>query len=105
VRIPKMKITFKKEPKCTGLARIGEPYPNTNIKVNKDAVGVIAAPRWNTPDNKWEVRFTVKGSNGNPNCHWHWIRVKKRFDTESEAREWVKNNLEGLNLALYCFEQ
>jgi hypothetical protein len=34
----------------------------------------------------------VEGSVGNPNCDWRWIRIKKRFDTEADARTWINDN-------------
>lgn len=99
-----MKITFKKEPKETGLRSVGHVDPNTNIKVGGKIIGIIEAPYWATKDHKWEVRLAVEGSPvDNPNCSWHWVQVKERFDTEPLARKWVKENLELLKLDLHCW--
>ena len=87
------KFTFRKDPRETGLAGVGNPYPNTNIKWEKKVVGCISAPSWNTTDNKWGIRLMVK-KDERPG--WAWVRLKARFDTEPEAREFLNENVEKL---------
>ena len=91
----KQKFTFKKQPRETGLASVGNPHPDTDIKHNKKLVGYISSPNWSSPDNKWRIRLTVKKSepDDNPNCDWKWIVLKKTFDTEPEAREFLNANV------------
>ena len=86
------RLSFRKEPRTTGLAGIGEPYPDTKIKMDGMIVGTIGAPNWNTKDNCWSLWFMIYGDTGNPNCNWSNRRMKPRFATEPEARQWVKDN-------------
>ena len=51
-----MKFTFRKDARPTGLASVGSPYPNTDIKMNKQKIGYISGPNWRT-QNKWTVRY------------------------------------------------
>lgn len=85
-------FTFRKEPRETGLAGVGNPYQNTAIKHAKKECGVISAPNWQTKDNKWRVRFTVKDAE--EHCGWKWVQLKAAFDSEPEAREYVKTHAE-----------
>lgn len=88
------KFTFKKQPRETGLAGVGNPHPDTYIKHNKKVVGCISSPNWRTPDNKWRIRLTVKDENDH--CDWKWISLKKTFDTEPEAREFLNKHIDAL---------
>lgn len=38
------RVTFKKEPRETGLGAVGHPHQCVNIKVDKRVVGMIDAP-------------------------------------------------------------
>lgn len=90
-----MKFTFKKDAQMTGLAGVGNPRPDTRIKMNKQEIGCISAPNWQSKDDKWTVRFTVtKEATKEDPCEWKWVTVSKRFDSEPEARLFVKANLE-----------
>lgn len=88
-----MKFTFKKRSKETGLRGVGHPYPNVDIKLNKQCVGWISSPSWQTEDRKWTIWVRVI-NNRNPNCEWRNTSFKIRFETEELAREWVNNGLE-----------
>lgn len=98
-----MTITFKKEAKLTGLAAIAHPYQSVDIKVNKKVVGYIAAPNAFT-DDLWIVMFRVWKTDNDKkeNCSWKWVTLKQKFDTEEEARIFIKENEEKiLKLNLY----
>lgn len=84
-----MTFTFKKLPRETGLAGVANPYPGTDIKHNRKIVGLIVPPNWQR--DKWEVRL-MQEKDGK----WKWIHVKQKFDTEPDAREWVKSHTEFL---------
>jgi hypothetical protein len=86
-----MKFTFKKQPKTTGLASVGYPHPSTDIKLDKKRVGIISAPNWSTKGGKWEIQLMRE-----TNDDWNWAYVKQKFDSEPEAREWIKQNSEKL---------
>jgi len=92
----KISITFKRQPRATGLASIGTPYPSVDIKLNKQKFGWISPPTWRTDDNKWGIYFSIKKSepDSNPNCDWKNVSIKTRFDTEEDARQWMVNNIE-----------
>ena len=104
----KFNISFKKCKPETGLASIGYPFPNTNIKVNKKQVGYITAPTWQTKDDKWGIHLAIikKSTKASP-CPWKWVSIKRRFDTEPEARIWIKENLERIaeKYKLHFFEE
>lgn len=84
-----MGFTFRKQPRETGLAATGYPYQNTDVKYNKQVVGHIKSPNWMTPDSKWEIWLMRNNEKG-----WNWVRIKQRFDSEPEARAWIKANAE-----------
>jgi hypothetical protein len=104
-----MKITFKKEPRETGIMGVGHPYPNTIIKESKKEVGIIYAPNWKTKDNMWGVSISVKKQiTKKEPAPFKWVHLKKRFNTEPEARVFVKENLQNFlektKHELYHFE-
>ena len=82
------KFTFKKQPKETGLAAIGHPYPDVDIKLKKLVIGYIDAPTHLTLDSKWRIRLKVVNVNMTPG--WQWITLKGVFDTEKEARTFLQ---------------
>ena len=57
---------------------------------------IATSDAWDTT-HSWKVRFSVVkkdiGEDGNLNCDWKWIKLKKEFETEPEAREAVKKAL------------
>jgi len=87
-----MKFTFKKEPKETGLASVGAPYPNVLVKFNKLVVGQIIAPTWRDKDHKWMIRLMFKDGES-----WKWRTVKDRFDNELDARNWLQERVETIS--------
>jgi hypothetical protein len=90
-----MRVTFKREPKETGLSAVANPRPSVNIKIDGDVVGIIEAPNWLSKDYVWTVRFMVIKTkpDNNPNCDWKWIKLKKTFEKEEDAREFVLKNI------------
>jgi hypothetical protein len=95
----KLKVTFKKYPKETGLAAIGYSNQSADIKIKKRVIGTIFAPNWQTPDNKWSVGFMVMKTepDDNPNCDWRNIRLKAKFDTYENAKQFVVDNIEKIS--------
>ena len=93
MKIPKIKLSFKKDKKPTGLYSVGHPYPETYIKIGGKEVGYISPPSWETDSHIWKVRIAVKKDkpDNNPNCDWRWAIMGKKFDTESDARIWIKD--------------
>jgi len=87
----KTKLSFKKEPKETGLYSVAHPYQNVKIKIDKKYVGLIIAPDWQIRD-VWIAGFAIKKEkpDDNPNCDWKWYYFSKKFTSEEDAREFVK---------------
>ena len=94
----KIKLSFKKDKKPTGLHSVGHLYPETFIKVDGKRIGEIIPPSWNTT-NTWKILIAVKKTkpDDNPNCDWKWANIGKQFDTESEAREWLKTMIKSID--------
>lgn len=93
----KLRVTFKKEKRETGRMGVGRPYQSVYIKVNKKICGMINAPTWQTKDNKWSVSLSVIKNDimedGNENCDWMNKQFRQRFDTEEDARIFVRETL------------
>lgn len=81
------KFTFRKLKRETGLAGVGYPTPDTVIKVSGQMVGAIHAPNWRTKDNLFRIGLMVKDEGI---AGFKWLFFKARFQTEPEAREWLK---------------
>lgn len=86
-----MGFTFRRHKLATGLFAVGHTEADVDIKLDRMVVGIIYAPSWQTKDHKWSVNFMMEGNDDNPNCDWRWMAVKERFDTEEQARQWVKD--------------
>lgn len=86
------KLTFKKEPRNTGLAGVGYPYPDVQIKYGGKRIGDICAANWQrkTWDARLAVEKTVELDDGNPNCAWVWVNIGK-YHSEQEARKAVSD--------------
>lgn len=85
-----MKFTFKTE-RSTG--RYGSFYPDSHyIKLKKQAVGSI------TDGVPFKIRLQVTkvdiNEDGNPNCSWKWITLKKESQTLQEAKDFLNQNIE-----------
>lgn len=102
-----MKLSFKKHARETGLRAVGNPYPDTDIKLGGKKVGYLDAPSWNSADRQWRIRFAIKRQQapGFP-ANFDWVTLTARFDTEPEAREFVKQNIEKIKAKfdLYLLE-
>ncbi len=82
------KFTFKKQPRETGLAAVGNPNQATDIKHNGKIVGYIAGPNWMSKSSDWIVRIMViEGLES-----WSWKTLKKKFEEEPDARKYLNEN-------------
>jgi len=93
-----MKLSFKKQPKETGLATVGNPYQSVDIKADKKLVGTIYAPNWRTKDNLWSIGFMVIDTE--KHSGWKWVTLKFKGETEQECRDWLKENWEEIQAKL-----
>lgn len=103
-------FTFKKGKRTTGMRGIGESTPSTIIKISKKEVGYIYTDdSWHgSNDGKWKIKFKIPASEQakrrNPNKFWTWGGVKVEFDSEQEARDWLKQHFNKLVKQLYIEE-
>lgn len=84
------KLTFKKDKPQTGLMTVGHPYLPTSIKLDGMLIGTIYPP--NYQKQHWEIGLIVSQTGGN--CPWGWLSLKRKYDSEPEARQFIKDNLE-----------
>ena len=87
-----MKLSFKKEPKETGLSAIARPNADTQIKADKLRCGRISPPnRFSNQGDLWFINLMVKQvpTEADP-CDFRWITLKTKFPTEPESREYIK---------------
>lgn len=91
-------LSFKKDPRETGLAAFVAGEPNTNIKLNKINIGYIYGPNWRSKDNLWRITITVRkdAADIQEGCDWRWLTFAKTFETEPECREWLHKNMDGI---------
>jgi hypothetical protein len=84
---PRKGLSFKKQPRETGLRAVGNPYPNTTIRLDGLQVGQIIAPfaRSLGGDSQWKVSLMEKRGEDN----FDWVTFKARFESEADARAWV----------------
>lgn len=101
-----MKLSFKKHAKETGLRAVGNPYPDTDIKLGGKKIGYISAPNWQGVDRQWRIKLAVKRAPqpGLP-ANFDWTTLIAKFDDEKTAREFVKQNIEKIKdkFDLYLF--
>lgn len=88
-----MKFTFKTE-KSTG--RYASFYSDHyHIKLNKVEVGYFS------PDEPFKIHLQVVKKDimedGNKNCPWKWITLKKESETLDEAKKFLNDNFEVIN--------
>jgi len=81
-------FTFKTE-KSTG--RYCSFYPDHHhIKLKKKQVGNIGG------EFPHKIRLQVKkkdiNENGNPNCEWKWITLKRESNSVEDAKQFLKDN-------------
>jgi len=88
-----MKLSFKKGERATGLTRIAYPNPITAILGDGRQVGSIHPPHFRDSNRTWAVTFYVKKepSIAEP-ASFQNTQMKKRFETEPEARIWIRTN-------------
>jgi hypothetical protein len=91
-----MRLSFKKQPKETGLAGVANPNPFTDIKADKKKVGYISPPS-RFGDNQWTVWLAVKRQTTDENpCPFENVRLKWRGNSEQEGRDFLKDRWESI---------
>ncbi len=96
------KLTFKKDNETGPYAAFHPDH--TVIKLNGFEIGYMTG----TPG-KWYIRFAiiVKWPRKKDPAPFKWIRIKKKFESETIARAWVKdyNDKIQTDLNLYQFKE
>lgn len=89
-----MNFTFKTE-KPTGKWRSFNPETH-HIKLNKIEVGTINGQGRFNDSPPFKIRLQVKkkdiNEDGNPNCRWKWIILKKDSQTLQEAKDFLNQH-------------
>ena len=88
------KFTFKNQPKETGLASVGNPNPQTDVKFEKKLCGLISPPNWQSKGRLYTIMLSIK--NVDSSTGWSWITFKKRTETLQEAKEWLNTNCDAI---------
>lgn len=95
----KSKFTFKTE-RPTGSYSSFFPSQH-DIKLKKKKVGMISDRQSKNP---WQIRLMIekdeKHDDGNPNCSWMWISLRKQSNTLQEAKDFLNENIDNI-LKLY----
>lgn len=76
---------------------------HTVIKLQKKEVGYIQQ----IDGYKYKIRFAIKKDSTKKNpAPFKWVKIKRIFDNENSARDWIKENenLIQRSLDLYQFE-
>jgi len=85
-----MKFTFKKTNPTGSYASFFDPH--YDIKLKKHIVGMI------DPKKPHKIRLMVIkddiNEDGNPNCSWKWIKLKKDFNSIDEVKIFLNENIE-----------
>lgn len=106
----KNKIRFKKEPNETGLASVCAGDPDIKIKINGKVCGYISHPSWRSQDGSVRIRLSIIKENimedGNANCIWKWITLKYIPESDEQAKQFLKENVDNIvnKYNLYYFE-
>jgi hypothetical protein len=94
-----MKFTFKTQ-KSTGRYRSFFP-PSYYIKLNKIECGLIVGSNNYCDIPPYKIRLQVIKSDimedGNPNCDWKWITLKKESSSIQEAKDFLNDHFESIN--------
>ena len=92
----KMKLSFKKQPRETGLRAVGQ-IPSSKVKINGKVCGWISGPSYKNTSlsNKSTIgiSFFKKDINedGNPNCRWKNVFFKHpdNFNSHEELKAYA----------------
>lgn len=86
------RVHFKRQPRETGLASVGNPHAAVDIFIDNKLVGYIQPPAWNTKDNYWRIRVMLPTRVGGV-ADWKWVTLLLAHPDEATARAWCKSKL------------
>lgn len=87
------KLTFKNEPKYTGLMAVGN-RAGSEIKLGGRRVGSILGASFSVSNFRHRVQIAVKDET--QKCGWVWVMPKETFATRDEAKEWLRQNFDAV---------
>jgi hypothetical protein len=86
----KIKFTFKTHKETGSYAWLHKPYHH--VKLNKNDVGSIE------PDKPYRIRLMVMKKDiledGNPNCEFKWITLKRESESLDDAKVFLNENID-----------
>ncbi len=83
------RLSFKKQPRETGLSAIGNPYASVDVKLDGLICGMVSVPSRFGHDH-WKIRLIVKDAE--QKCGWRWVFLKGNHADEAAAREFLVKN-------------
>lgn len=88
----KIKFTFKTTRPTGSYAWLHKPYHD--VLLNKNKVGAI------DPEKPYGLTLMVMKADimedGNPNCPWKWIRLKKESESLDDAKTFLNENIDAI---------
>jgi hypothetical protein len=92
----KLRLTFKRQPKSTGLSAIGYPNPPVDIKLSGKVCGAIYPPTWQSKIGDWKISLMVKKDESDPkeNCDWKWITLKYKGENEEDCKKFLIDKMD-----------
>jgi hypothetical protein len=88
---PPTRFTFRRLPRETGLASVGRPWPDTEIKLGGRDVGLICSPSWSSDGMAWRVCLRIAAGES-----WENKRLKAQFENEDAARAFLNEHFAAL---------
>jgi hypothetical protein len=104
-----IKIKFKKGPAATGLARASGQRRNIDIlTISGENVGNISYSNRSSANpegtSKWKIQLKVRNTPTEKDpCDWRNIILKRQFDTDKEAQQWIKDHINQIHAQLQIF--
>ena len=84
------KVTFKNEPKITGLASVGNSH-GAKVKVGGKRCGTILRSSWHNAGHQVQIAIKSDDRSG-----FRWVMPKHTESSLSAMKEWVKANFDKL---------
>ena len=101
-----MKVKFKLYEKAKGLMRIAYYKEGCYIIFGKNKIGEITNNR--VYDGAFNIKFMIVKTDimedGNENCKWKWVTLKKKFSNLDDAKDFVRENWEIIQQLNLYFE-
>ena len=90
-----MKVKFKFHEKAKGLMRVASGRRGCDIIFGKNKIGSM------TDDGAFNIRLMILKADimedGNENCKWKWVTLKKKFSNLDDAKDFVRENWNNIN--------